>query len=161
MFYLFFFHSFHVPLLLFTATTITLSAMVRFTIFTLQLLLALYGCPSETAHWPASCSDTTIALNVLVAPLPIPRQNCLSCFLCLFVFHYPHLDKDQASLLPTSMECIKWFQRSLSGNPKINPLFLPTTKPHPLNTLTHGPPPMYWLGTNRWCLSPLYMLHFV
>ena len=92
---------------------------------------------------------------------PFPDKiTCLVSYLSLF-FHIPHLDKDQASLLPTSMACIKWFQRSLSGNPKINPLFLPTTKPHPLNTLTHGPPPMYWLGTNRWCLGPLYMLHSV
>ena len=27
-------------------------------------------------------------------------------------------------------------------------------KPHPLNPLTEGPPPMYWLGTNRWCPRP-------
>ena len=88
------------------------------------------------------------------------KITCLVSYLSLF-FHIPYLDKDQASLLPTSMECMKWFQRSLSGNPKINPLFLPTTKPHPLNTLTHGPPLMYWLDTNRWCLRPLYMLHSV
>ena len=52
-------------------------------------------------------------------------------------------------------------QRSLSGNPKIDSFFLPIARPHPLNTLTCGPPPMYWLGTSRWCLSPLCMLHFV
>ena len=52
-------------------------------------------------------------------------------------------------------------QRSLSGNPKIDPFFLPTTRSHPLNTLTRGLPPMYWLGTSRWCLGPLCMLHFV
>ena len=52
-------------------------------------------------------------------------------------------------------------KRSLSKNPKINPLFLPTTRPYPLNTLTHGLPPMYWLGTSRWCLGPLCMFHFV
>ena len=33
--------------------------------------------------------------------------------------------------------------------------------PITLNTLTRGPPPMYWLGTSRWCLNPLCMLHFV
>ena len=76
------------------------------------------------------------------------------------------------------MACIKWSQliitcfgwnsilaghfsqRGLSGNPKIDPLFLPTTRPHPLIPLTCGPPPMYWLGTSRWCLGPLYILHF-
>ena len=52
-------------------------------------------------------------------------------------------------------------QRSLSGNPRIDPPFLFTVKPHPLNTLTYGLPPMYWLGTSRWCLGPLCMLHFV
>ena len=39
--------------------------------------------------------------------------------------------------------------------------FLPTAKLHPLNTLTRGSPPMYWLGISRWCPGPLYMLHFV
>ena len=52
-------------------------------------------------------------------------------------------------------------QRSLGGNPRIDPHFLPTTKPHPLNTLTCGPPPLYWLGTSKWCPQPLCMLHFV
>ena len=71
-----------------------LSVIMGFTIFTPQLILAPSGCPSETAHWPTGYLATTIALNMLVAPLPILRQNCLSCFLALSVFHYPHLDKD-------------------------------------------------------------------
>ena len=52
-------------------------------------------------------------------------------------------------------------QRSLSENPKIDSLFLPTARPYPLNPLTCGPPPMYWLGASRWCLGPLCMLHSV
>jgi len=43
-----------------------LSAVTRFTIFTPQLLLAPYGCPSKIAYWPVGCLATTIALNVLV-----------------------------------------------------------------------------------------------
>ena len=43
-------------------------------------------CPSKTAHWLTGCSATTSAQNVLVAPLSIPRKNCLSCFLPLSVF---------------------------------------------------------------------------
>ena len=35
----------------------------------------------QDCHWPTDCPATTIALNVLVAPLLIPRQNGLSCFL--------------------------------------------------------------------------------
>ena len=31
------------------------------------------------------------------------------------------------------------------------PSFLPTTKPHPLNPLTECLPPLYCLGTSRWC----------
>ena len=58
-----------------------LSAMMRFSIFTLQPLLAPYGCPSKTTHWLAGCLATTIALNVLAAPLLILKQNGLSCFL--------------------------------------------------------------------------------
>ena len=73
---------------------IILSVIMGFTIFTPQLLLAHSGCPFETTHWPTGYSATTIALNMLVAPLPIPRQNCLSCFLTLSVYHYPHLDED-------------------------------------------------------------------
>ena len=76
------------------------------------------------------------------------------------------------------MACIKWSQllllldempsqqdispqRSLSGNPKIDPppwFSLPPE--HTLRPLTHGPPPMYWLGTSRWWLGPLCMLHY-
>ena len=45
-------------------------------------------------------------------------------------------------------------KRSLGKNPKIDPLFPPTTKPHPLNPLTVGPPLLYWLDTNGWCFGP-------
>ena len=69
------------------------------------------------------------------------------------------------------MACIKWSrpvfisfgrnvilikhspERSLSRNSRID-FFLPTAKPHPLNPLTEGPPPMYWLGTSWWCPRP-------
>ena len=66
-----------------------LSATVGFTILTPQLLFASYGCPSKTVHWSANYSATTIALNALVAPLFILKQNCLFCFLSLFVFSLP------------------------------------------------------------------------
>ena len=46
----------------------------------------------------------------------------------------------------------------LKWEPQNRPPFLPTAKPHPLNASTHDPPPMYWLGTSRWCLGPLCML---
>ena len=66
------------------------------------------------------------------------------------------------------MACIKWSQpvftpfgrnvilakhfpkRNLGRNPRID-LISPTVKPNPLNPLTESPPPMYWLGTHRWC----------
>ena len=51
--------------------------------------------------------------------------------------------------------------KKFEREPKIDPLYLPIAKPHPLNTLTYGPPPMYWLGKSRWCLGPLCMLHIV
>ena len=127
---------------------------------------------------PLACPATTIAPNVLVASLLIPQKKWLVLFLTFLCSYYSHLDKDWASPSPTSMACIKWShliltsfgwdailvghfsQRSLSGNPKINPLFLATTRPHPLIPLTCGPPPMYWLGISTWCLGPLCMLHF-
>ena len=71
-----------------------LSVVMGFTIFTPQPLLAPYGCHSKTAHWPTSHPATTIALNVLVAPLLISRQNSLSYFFTSLCFHYSHLDKD-------------------------------------------------------------------
>ena len=70
------------------------STIVGFTIFTLQLLLAPYRCPSRTAHWPASCLTTTSAQSVLVAQLSIPRQNLLVLFLTSLRFHFTHPDKD-------------------------------------------------------------------
>ena len=51
-------------------------------------------------------------------------------------------------------------QRSLSENPKIGFPLLPTAKPHLHIPLTHGPPPLYQLGTSRWCLDPMCMLDF-
>ena len=76
------------------------------------------------------------------------------------------------------MVCIKWSQpthtsfgwnaiparhssNKLRREPQNRPPFLPTAKPHPLNSLTHGPPPMYWLGTSRWCHGPLCELHSI
>ena len=44
-------------------------------------------------------------------------------------------------------------QNSLSGKPKIGFPLLPTARPHPLLPQSHGPPPLYWLGTGKWCLS--------
>ena len=51
--------------------------------------------------------------------------------------------------------------KKLEREPQNRPPFFPTAKPHPLNTLTHDSPPLYWLGTSRWCPGPLCMLHFV
>ena len=42
-------------------------------------------------------------------------------------------------------------KRSLNRNPRIDPLFLPTTKPYPLNPLIKSPPLLYWLGRSMWC----------
>ena len=39
-----------------------LPAVTRFSIFTPQLLLAFYGCPSKTAHQSANCPTTTTTL---------------------------------------------------------------------------------------------------
>ena len=101
-----------------------------------------------------------------------PKQNCLSCFLPLSLFftslvkirikplHYLHLWHASSGLnlylpllgeIPSQQDISP--QRSSSRNPKIDPLFLPTTRPHPLKALTHDPPSMYWLGTSRWCLA--------
>ena len=44
-------------------------------------------------------------------------------------------------------------KKSFGRNPKID-YFPPTTKPHPLNSLTVGPPPLYWLGTSWWYSGP-------
>ena len=68
--------------LLFTATILYIVCDDGiFHFFTLQLLLAPYRCPSKTTYWPVNCPATIIVLNVLAAPLLIPRQNGLSCFL--------------------------------------------------------------------------------
>ena len=70
--------------------------MVGFTIFAPQLLLALHGCPSKIAHWPAGCLATTSTQSVLVAPLSISRQNCLFFFFTSLCFHFTPPDKDIA-----------------------------------------------------------------
>ena len=110
-------------------------------------------------------------------PLPLHYVGCttphietkvvLFCLLHLFVFNtlirikvkpLPHLPLWHASsgfssclLLLGEMSSQQNIssQRNLSGNPKIGFPFLPTTKRHPVIPLTHGPPPLYWLGTCR------------
>ena len=42
-------------------------------------------------------------------------------------------------------------QKSLNGNPGFP--FLPITRPYLILPLTHGSPPLYWLGVSGWCLS--------
>ena len=88
-----------------------LSTVKGFAPFTPQLLLASSRCPSKTAHWPVGYLATPIALNVLVAPLLIHRQNGLSCFLPSSVLitltwirikPFPHLPLWHASSGPGS-----------------------------------------------------------
>ena len=55
----------------------------------------------------------------------------------------------------------KFLPKKLEWEPHNRPHFLPIAKPHPLKALTCDPPPMYWLGTSRWCSGPLCMLHSV
>ena len=88
-------------------------------------------------------------------------------FSCFPWHFYP--DKGWVSLLLTPIACIWWFQlifpffgwyvipvghfpqKSLNGNPDFS--LLPITRPYLLLPLTHGPPPLYWLGASGWCLS--------
>ena len=105
------------------------SVMVGLTIFTPQLLLASYGCPFRTTDWLAGCPATTSAKSVLVAPLSIPKQNYLSCFLPLSVF--TSLIRIRIKLPHLILTSFRWdaiparhfSQRSLSGNPIIDHFF--------------------------------------
>ena len=90
MFFLFFLSNFSSflssPISLFTTTPFYTICHGEIYHFCPSTTLAPYGCPSKIAHWPVGCRATTSTQNVLVAPLSIPRQNCLFCFLPLFVF---------------------------------------------------------------------------
>ena len=50
--------------------------------------------------------------------------------------------------------------KELEWKPQNRLHILPTTRPHSLLPLTHDPPPLYWLGIGRWCLSLVCVLHF-
>ena len=154
------------------------SVNVGFTPFVPQPFLASCGHLSRTAHSLAGCPAITSTQSVLVAPLSISKQNYLSCFLHLSVFvspqwiriklphhlplwhescgHNPHLPL--LGEMPSQQDI---FPKKFEREPQNKPHFLPTAKPHPLNTLTHSLPPMYQLGTSRWCPSPLCTFHFV
>ena len=57
-----------------------LPTVTKFTIFTSQLLLAYYGCPSKTAHWSTGYPATTTTLCW-------PRHTSFpnkSCFVLIF-----------------------------------------------------------------------------
>ena len=140
-----------------------LFVMVGFTIFTPQPLLAYCGRSSKIAHWPTGYPATTITLYWLHHTSFLDK-NGLSCLLPLFVFttliwirvkSLSHLFQWHASsgsssylLLLGEMSSQQDIspQRSLSRNPKIDSLFLPTAIPHFLIPLTHGSPPMYLAG---------------
>ena len=98
-------------------------------------------------------------------------------FSCYEPFLSVLMDKTFGFLTPISLPYIEWSQpsttsfrqnvipvkhfpkRGFSWKPKIG-YFPPSTKPHPLNPLTVGPLPLYWLDTGWWCsnhcvLAPL------
>ena len=125
------------------------------------LWATLQDCPLT-----AGCLGITSTQSVLVAPLSISRQNYLSCFLPLSIFvspqwiriklphHRPlwHASSGPSPHLPLLGEMSSQQDiplKKLGREPQNRPPFLPTAKPHPLNTLTYSPPPMYCLGTNR------------
>ena len=149
-----------------------------FTPFVPQPFLASYEHLSRTAHYHAGCPAITSAQSMLVAPFSISRQSFLSCFLPLSILILPlwiriklshHLPLWHASsgprphipLLGEMLSQQDISPKKLEWESHNRPPFLLTVKPHPLNTLTRSPPPMYWLDTSRWCLGPLCMLHSV
>ena len=146
-----------------------LSTVKGFAPFTPQLLLASSRCPSKTAHWPVGYLATPIALNVLVAPLLIHRQNG-----CLVSYHPLFSLLSLGSGLSLSLTYLYGMHQVVPAHsyffwvrchpsrtflPKKferepHPLFLLTARPYPLIPLTRDSPPMYWLSTSRWCLGP-------
>ena len=70
--------------------------------FTLQLLLAYYGCPSWTTYWFAGCPTTTTTLR-WPHHASFPEKSCFVLFSC-FSWH-SHLNKGWVSLLLTSIAC--------------------------------------------------------
>ena len=131
--------------------------------------------PSKTAHWSAGCSATTITLRRLHHALfpdkkvLVLRLTSLNTLIQIRVKPLPyqplwHASNDSNSCLlllgeMSSQQDIS-LQKSLSRNPKIGSLLLPTARPHLFILLPRGPRPLYWLGTGRWCLSLVCILHF-
>ena len=77
--------SFRRPLYCSQLPLLILSAMVGFAIFTPQLLLDPYGCPSKTTHQLVGCSTTTIARMCWLHHFPfLDKIACLVSYLPLF-----------------------------------------------------------------------------
>ena len=99
--------------------------------------------------------------------MPHSRQKWF-CFVFYFAWH-SHPNKGlgfsltnlySMHLVISAHICLFWvrchpsrFKRAWARTP-------PTARPHPFLPLTRGPPPLYWLGTGKWCLSPVCVLHF-
>ena len=78
-----------------------------------------------------------------------PRWLSMHLMIPTHVYHFWIRYHPSRTFPPKELE---WKPQRLS--------ILPITIPHSLISLTRGPPPLYWLGTGRWCLSLVCMLHF-
>ena len=137
--------------------------------------MACCGCPFRTAHWFAHCPATT---TTLCWPCHASFLNKSGFVLFFYFLWHSHPDKGWASpvtnlygrnLVIPAHVYLFWarchFSRTFppkefEREPKNRIPLLPTARPHPLLPLTHGPPPLYWLGTGRWCLSLVCVLYF-
>ena len=75
-----------------------------------QLFLACYEHSFKTVHQPISCPATTFAQNTFVAPLLILWQNSILFVLAVYLYLWVQMDKDWATLLPTSLSSFFFFK---------------------------------------------------
>ena len=68
----------------------------------------------------------------------------------------PALTSFRWDVIPTG----RFSPKKFKWEPQNKPPSFSLPLEHTLIPLTHGPPPMYWLGTSRWWLGPLCMLHY-
>ena len=93
-------------------------------------------------------------VSLPLTALPPSQWIRVKSSLYLLIWHASSGSNPYLSLLgEMSSQKIISSKEALAGILK-QTYFLPTAKPHPLNPLTEGPPPMYWLGISRWCPGP-------
>ena len=115
LFYLFFFYPFHPPFIVHSYCFLYYLPQRNLPFLLLNYFWLLMGVLPRLPTGLSATQSQPLLWMCWLHHSPFPNKiSCLVSYFSLF-FHFPHLDKDQTSPLPTSMACIKWSQPTFNS----------------------------------------------